>query len=261
MAAEPRQILLVTIKLGAKERRSFETIGNPRPALQQPARPGEADKANAYFYSAGPMDAGEEWIGLAPGLDLAAGQLCKFLPTGHEPGTGERGCMLQARWLKQKFVISHDPWIARIDVESIVAHRGKARAVGVHKPVALVFRQLRLTTEQRQTARQQALSERQYRLMRWPAAQAFLIYRDFAEVRSQLRHSGNRPCLEAAPDRLEQLVANPGCDLARAHAAHPLQVPAKPRAPGYGQINPARRSRAAWECQVSMKKTSPRPQA
>ena len=112
------------------------------------------------------MDAGEEWVGLAPSLDLAAGQLREFRPAGHQPGTGERRRMLQARWLEQKFVIAHDAWIARIDVEGIVAHRGKARTVGVDEPVALVSRQLGLAPEQRQPAGEQALAECQHGLTR-----------------------------------------------------------------------------------------------
>src|ERR1700741_9255 len=142
----------MAIDLVAEEARALEAIGHTAPAAQQAARPGKGNKAQTHFDAAGPMDTGKEGVGRTPSLDLPPRQLGVTLAAGDEPGRCQRGCMLQSRWFEQKFVIADHRWIARIDVESVVAHGCQARAVGIDEPVLIALRQWRLTAEYRQAA-------------------------------------------------------------------------------------------------------------
>src|SRR6266404_3369269 len=162
VTAEAGEILLVAIDLRAEKSGLFEAIADTPPSPQQPACPGKRDKPNPHFYSAGPMNAGQEWIGFAPGLNLAAGELGKDLPAGDEPGGRKDSHMLQSGRFEQEFMIAHDRRISCVDIEGIVPHWCNAGAVGVYEPVSFGLRQLCFTAEQRQPACQQTLTECRY---------------------------------------------------------------------------------------------------
>ena len=70
----------MAIYLVASQCRILEAVADARPAIEQPACPGEANQAKPDLDAACPMHAGEEGIGPPPGLQMLRGQLSIGLP-------------------------------------------------------------------------------------------------------------------------------------------------------------------------------------